>query len=99
MLYISAFKQILEFDFSGRLINEIKQGEVSEFITVSRDKILAVSTSFGINSNENKYLNITKLIRYTLQGIPLDTIIIKKIELPGIVGDNISTGLLYLRSG
>ena len=86
ILYISAFKQILAFDFSGRLINEIKQGAVSEFMTVSGDKILTVSTSFGIKSNENKYLNITKLIRYTLQGIPLDTIIIKKIELPGIFG-------------
>lgn len=86
MVYVASFKQILCFDFSGTLLSAIKQESIPEFITVVGGKLWVVSTSLANKQINNSYLNITKLIRYNLQGNSLDSIIIKKVILASPAG-------------
>jgi hypothetical protein len=86
ILYIDTYKKILCFDFSGKIVNVIKQESMPEFICVIGDKLWAVSTSLANKLENNRYLNITKLIRYALKGSRIDTMVIKRIALPGQAG-------------
>jgi hypothetical protein len=81
LVYVASFRQILVFDFSGKLINEIKQETMPEFLTVIGDEFWVVTTSMANKLENGTYLNITKLIKYNTQGNINDSIIIKKVIL------------------
>lgn len=85
-IYIATFRKIMCFDFSGRFLNEIKQQGYSEFIIVVGNKLWTVSTSLGNKSEDNSFINVTRLIRYSLPGSESDTIIVKKLILPSLSG-------------
>lgn len=86
LIYVATIRKILCYEFSGRFLNEIKQENLSEFIIVAGNSLWSVSTKMGIKNNKNSYTNTTKLIRYTLEGSPLDTIIIRNLMLPELSG-------------
>jgi hypothetical protein len=86
IVYVASYKQILCFDFSWKLVNVIKQGAMPEFISVVGENLWVVSTSLANKLEDNTYLNITKLIRYTLHGNSVDSMIIKKVFLTGPAG-------------
>ncbi len=86
LVFIASFRQILVFDFSGKLIKVIKQKMMPEFITVVGDNLWVVATSLANKLENGTYLNITKLIKYNLQGNLTDSMIIKKVFLAGQTG-------------
>lgn len=86
IVYVASYKQILCFNFSGKLVNVIKQGAMPEFVIIVGDELWVVSTSLGNKLQDNTYLNITKLVRYTFQGNAVDSSIIKKVILSGLSG-------------
>jgi len=85
-IYVGSFRNIICFDYSGKAIREIKQESFSETMNVIGDELWTISTSYGNKQNDQTYFNITKLTRYTLQGNPIETIIIKKVALPSVSG-------------
>jgi hypothetical protein len=92
LVYIASFRQILVFDFSGKLKKVIKQKMMPEFITVIGDNLWVVATSLANKLEDGTYLNITKLIKYNLQGNLTDSMIIKKVFSAG------QTGTIYPQS-
>ena len=85
-IYVSSLRNIICFDYFGNPIREIRQESFSESMNVIGDELWTISTSYGNKQNGLTFFNITKLVRYTLQGNPVDTIIIKKVSLPGLSG-------------
>lgn len=87
ILYVSCFsRKILSFDFNGELSNEINQEPSAEFITVVDENLWSVSTRMGIESEDNKYVNIASLTIYYPKNDNSDTLIIKKVGLTGMSG-------------
>lgn len=86
LVYVASFRQILVFDFSGKLIKVIKQKSMPEFITVVGDELWVVATSLANKLENGTYLNITNLIKYNLQGNLTDSMIIIKVFLTGQAG-------------
>lgn len=86
VVYVNDFNKILCFSFNGNLINEIKTRGMPDFIAVVGDELWAVSTSLANISGDGKYVNITTLVRYTLEGSPIDTISVNKVFLPTQAG-------------
>ena len=86
LLYAGFFRKIMVFEFSGKYINEIDQKSFSEYIDVIDNKLWTVSTINGISTENNKFINLTQLIRYSLQGESIDTIKVKKVILENVIG-------------
>ncbi len=86
ILFIDTYKKILCFDFSGRLLTVIKQESMPEFITVVGNKLWSISTTFAHELGNERYVNITRLIRYDFQGNSVDTLIVKKVYLDSQAG-------------
>ena len=79
ILYFATYRKIMCIDFFGKLVNEIEQESLSESIAIVGDKLWTVSTSFVHKQEKKLNLNTTRLIIYSLQGNPIDTIIVKNV--------------------
>jgi hypothetical protein len=63
------------------LTQTIKREDSPEFISIYADTLWVISTAFPVEPENNKWVNIAKLSRYTLHGKLLDETIISRIRL------------------
>jgi len=85
-LFLASYKKILCFSYTGELVNVIKQDAMPEFLTVVQDTLWVISTCHASVSVDNRFINITHLIRYECDGSLIDTIQIKKVFLDAPAG-------------
>ncbi|NHB70244.1 6-bladed beta-propeller [Perlabentimonas gracilis] len=74
--------KVLQYDLDGNYKADFTQTLLPEFMDVIDDELWLIATMLGERTPVGTFANTTSLIRYTLQGVPIDTLSVKRLEFP-----------------
>ena len=85
-LYITSQGKILKYDRNGNFIDERSRVDFMEYIRFENDFLHVFTQEFTRPMGNNTVANIAIMMRYSRDWQPVDTMVVKTMIVPGIVG-------------
>ena len=86
-LYVASMgNKILIYDYDGNFIDENTKVSNPEYIRFENDLLHVFLYEPGRRTDNNTFINTTVMVRYYNEWQPIDTIVVKSVELNNLVG-------------
>ncbi|TGV03408.1 6-bladed beta-propeller [Flavivirga rizhaonensis] len=80
-IFMATGQKLLAYNFDGKIKQGIKFKKFVEFMSFTDEELLIISTEMGIEQENNKFKNVTKLHKVSRRLNVKDSILVKSIDL------------------